>query len=375
MSLIIFIPTFQRPKTLMWSLDSVLKQNFNKEYFKKIYIINNDIDTKVDVENCVETCMKNNHTNNFDSIEILQGDNSIPGTKNLYGIIKSNSSNEDVAIIHCDDDIMLPDTLDYRYFAALNSNFDWLIAKAIGTAFFFTGQDNVYFNDFDKVHKQENISYQEATVETLTNYSIPFLSVYTFKTNKGFWNLYDQAINWSDAMPYEPRIKYPFVPFFIGLAAYKDRNLACSDTHIVIRGQLFKLNRISLPIVVTEYANTGIVLLTGLSVLMNRDLINDSNFDNIRIEFKKNTDDFLLQTLFKRDGVKFNELKYLFETTNTSMNSFNFIKKINFKTLRNLFNNLIFDTRFIMTSLKGWGEKSTITEFWNKLQNKINWNF
>ena len=37
-----------------------------------------------------------------------------------------------------------------------------------------------------------------------------------------------------------------------------------------------------------------------------------------------------------------------------------------------LFNNLIFDTRFIMTSLKGWGEKSTITEFWNKLQNKIN---
>lgn len=371
MSLIVFIPTFKRPSTLLWSLDSVLKQSFKTESsVKKIIVINNDPQTISEVNDAVNFAINSNPQHSFDNINIIQGDSTISSTKNLYGLIKKHTIENDIAIIHCDDDIMLPNTLYIRYASAISSTKDLLIAKAVGTAYFFENKNYVCFNELKKVHDNSFEKYNEATYQDLTNYSIPFLSVYTFKSNIGFWHLYDQAIKWADEMPYEPRIKYPFVPFFIGLAAYKNRNLACSDTKIVIRGQLFKFNHIRLPKVVTEYANTGIVLLTGLSVLMNNDLINDSNYENIRLEFKKNVDDFLLQTLFKRDGVKFNELKYLFESTKIPMTFINYISKINLKTLRNLFNNLIFDTRYIKTSIEGWGEKSTITELWYKLENK-----
>lgn len=370
MSLVIFIPTFKRPSTLLWSLDSVLKQKFINQFDRKIIIINNDFESKIDVDNSVKLAINNNLEHQFSEINVIQGNPSIPSIKNLYGIINNYTTEEDIGIIHCDDDIMLPNTLYDRYNSAINSKYDVLISKAIGTAYFFEGKEYVCFNEFNKVYEINDEIYTEAISEDLINYSIPFLSVYTFKSNSEFWKLYNQAIAWSDEMPYSPRIKYPFVPFFLGLAAFKNKKLACCDKNIVIRGQLFKFNLFNLPVVVTEYANTGIILLTGLSVLMSNDLRLDPNFDKIRQDFKKNVDDFVLQTLFKRDGVKFIELKYLFESTSIPMNVLNFISKIKLKTLRNLFNNLIFDTRYIKTSINGWGPKKTISEFWQKLENK-----
>jgi hypothetical protein len=371
MALKIFIPTFQRPSVLVWSLDSVLKQSFeNTKFEKKIFVINNDFQTKNKVDDAVNLSLSYNALHNFDEVNIIQGNSSLPGTINLWGIIRQNTNEEDVAIIHCDDDIMLPQTLYERYMSTLNSSKDLLIAKAIGTAYFFENKDYVCFNKFNLVFENKKNEYLNAISDDLVNFSIPFLSVYTFKTNSRFWNLYSEAIGWSDALPYEPSIKYPFVPFFIGLSAFKNKNLACSNTNIVIRGQVFKFTKFKLPIVVTEYANTGIILLTGLSVLMNSDLYKENDFDNIRLEFRKNVDDYLLQTLFKRQGVKFSQLDYLFKTTATPKNIFNFISIINLKRLRNLFDNLIFDTRYLKTNYKGWGPQSTIISFWTKLANK-----
>ena len=371
MALVIFIPTFQRPSVLVWSLDSVLKQSFiNDQFEKKIIVINNDFQTKNKVDEAVKLALSYNPLNSFNEINIIQGNSDLPGTLNLYGIIKHNTSEEDVAIIHCDDDIMLPQTLFDRYMSTMNSSKDLLIAKAIGTAYFFENKDYVCFNKFNLVIENRKNEYINAVSDDLIKYSIPFLSAYTFKTNSGFWNSYNEAIRWSDALPYEPKIKYPFVPFFIGLSAFKNKNLACSNTNIVIRGQVFKFNKFKLPIVVTEYANTGIILLTGLSVLMNSDLYKENDFDNIRLEFRKNVDEYLLQTLFKRQGVKFSQLEYLFETTSTPKNIFKIISKIKLKTLRNLFDNLIFDTRYLKTNYKGWGPQITIESFWTKLNNK-----
>ncbi len=372
MSLVIFVPTFKRPTTLLWSLDSVLKQKFNTDFQRRIIVINNDHETKTEVEKTVAAVTKNNPSHQFAEIIVIQGNTSMPAIKNIYGTIRNLTKEEDIAIIHCDDDIMLPKTLSERYYFATTSKQDVLIAKAIGTAYFFENKNYVCFTGFKKVFENKSNKYFPAISDDLTNYSIPFLSVYTFKTTIGFWKLYDQAIGWSDEMPYHPRIKYPFVPFFIGLSAFKNKNLSCSDTNIVIRGQLFKFNKINLPVIITEYANTGIILLTGLSALMNKDLANDKDYNKIREDFKNNVDDFVLQTLFRRDGVKFNELKYLFETTSTPLNLVNFITKINIKTLRNLFNNLILDTRYIKTNIKGWGEKNSLKSFWNKLENNNN---
>ena len=215
----------------------------------------------------------------------------------------------------------------------------------------------------------KNISISEVTnlnkaiSDDLINYSIPFLSIYTYKISNSFWEIYEQSIFWSDEMPYEPKIKYPFIPFFIGLSAYNKNKLATYNTEVVIRGHLFERNFLKFPKVVTEYVNAGIILLTGESVLRNLDLNKNSDFDNLRLDFKKTVDSFILQTLFKRGGIKFIELLYLFKTTNRDLSLKTYINNINFKSLRNLFNNIIFDTRYVKKYFFGWGIKFSKNQF------------
>jgi uridine kinase len=98
--------------------------------------------------------------------------------------------------------------------------------------------------------------------------------------------------------------------------------LATADNNIVIRGTLFNKNMIRYPRVETEYANTGIILLTGLFVLKNKDLEKINDFDILRDSFKQACNDFLLVTLLKKDGVSFNELKRLFQRFSIYTNLF-----------------------------------------------------
>jgi len=356
MSLLILIPTFQRLTTLYWSLDSVLKQNLPKtDLFSKIIILNNDTSYNFEeVSKVVMSVVRDNPTHNFNLIK--QGDNSLSPIKNIYGTIKENTKNDDVAIIHCDDDIMLPNTLLNRYLTAKTSDFDIIVSKFLESAYFFENDENIYLN-LKNIRNPEIINLNKAIADDLINYSIPFLSIYTYKTSEIFWEIYEQAIFWSDEMPYEPKIKYPFVPFFIGLSAYNKNKLATYNTDVVIRGHLFKRNLFKFPIVVTEYVNAGIILLTGESVLRNIELKKNNDFDNLRLDFKKTVDSFILQTLFKRGGIKFIDLLFLFKTTNRSLSLKTYLININLRSLRNLFNNIIFDTRYIKKYIFGWGIK------------------
>lgn len=377
MSLLILIPTFQRLTTLYWSLDSVLKQTLpNDNLYSKILILNNDSsDNFNDVSKVVTSALKNNPSHNFDLVDIKQGDNSVTPIKNIYGAIKENTISDDIAIIHCDDDIMLPNTLLNRYLAAKTSDFEIIVSKFLESAYFFVNDENIYLN-LKNISNPKIINLNKAIADDLINYSIPFLSIYTYKTSKTFWEIYEQAIFWSDEMPYEPKIKYPFIPFFIGLSAYNKNKLATYNTDVVIRGHLFKRNFFKFPTVVTEYVNAGIILLTGESVLRNRELNKNIDFDNLRLDFKKTVDAFILQTLFKRGGVKFIELLYLFKTTNRALSLKTYILNITFKSLRNLFNNIIFDTRYIKKYIFGWGIKFSKNNFSkvysNNFLNEIN---
>jgi hypothetical protein len=364
MSLLILIPTFQRLTTLYWSLDSVLKQNLPKDNFNaKILILNNDTPDNFNyVSIVVGSVLQNNPIHNFNLVDIIQGDNAISPIKNIYGAIKENTLNGDIAIIHCDDDIMLPDTLITRFLTAQNSNFEIIVSKFLESAYFFVNDDNIYLNLKDII-TLENTSLNKAISDDLVNYSIPFLSIYTYKISESFWDIYEQSIFWSDDMPYDPKIKYPFIPFFIGLSAYNRNKLATYNVNVVIRGHLFKRNFLNFPKVVTEYVNAGIILLTGESVLRNPDLNKNSDFDNLRSDFKKTVDIFILQTLFKRGGVKYIDLGYLFKTTNRELSTKTYIENINFKSLRNLFNNIIFDTRYIKKYIFGWGVKFSKNQF------------
>jgi hypothetical protein len=364
----IFIPTYKRPKTLYWSIESVLMQDFKNQIFKKnIIIINNDESTIDEIRKVVNLVIKNNPNHQFNNIELIQGNKNLVD-KNLlliYELMFSKSEINDISIVHCDDDIMLPNTLLNRYLNSKDSQLNVFIEKFIEPAYFFQNDDHIYFHKFN--YKKSNNLFNKAVYNDLVLYSIPFYSVYTYKITPEFKNIYHKAIEWADQINLKQKIKYPFVPFFIGLSAYFHNQLATADNNIVIRGTLFNKNMIRYPRVETEYANTGIILLTGLFVLKNKDLEKIIDFDILRDSFKQACNEFLLVTLLKKDGVSFNELKRLLECTGYKFNVFTYLSIVSFKSIRNLFNNLFFDSRFIKRYIIGWGKRYNRIEFINNI--------
>ena len=132
MRLIILIPTYQRPSTLIWSLQSVIRQKFaNSNFTKKIIILNNDPNYKNQVDQSVNQVVKSNPYHEFDSVEIIQGNTIISTIKGVYDNLRAITESGDIAIIHGDDDIMLPNSLLFRYTSAMASKLNVFIVNCL----------------------------------------------------------------------------------------------------------------------------------------------------------------------------------------------------------------------------------------------------
>jgi hypothetical protein len=361
------IPTFQRPSTLLWSLQSVLKQKFgNANVSKKIFILNNDKASKEGVDESVKKALALNPNHEFDSITIVQGNTEIPAVKNIYGHLKTFTEEGDIAIIHGDDDIMLPHTLLHRYESAVRSQQNVCIAETIWSCFFFRQKEGIYIDTIkDPYQKGKPFQFTQAVKSDITGSQLPFISVYVYKTGKAFWDLYDKAISWSDQLPFEPKVKYPFVPFFIGLAAYHYKDLSVAKEKVVIRGQLFAHRTFLPPLTVTEYANGGIIQLTGIAVLQNQDLGPNPDFDEIRNNYRENTKCYFLQSLCRRDGVSLAKLKTLYQLAKTAYQLKEFTLPVILKNLRNLSDNIFF-TKNIKRWITGFGHETLPEFFWQQ---------
>lgn len=367
MDLIILIPTFQRPTTLIWSLQSVIRQKFGTNNFKKkIFILNSDLRTKKSVDESVAFVLKNNLEHEFDKISICQANNNLHSIENWFEIVKTNTKNGDVVIIHGDDDIMLPNSLLFRYYSAVASDKTVFIGNCLWSCYFLMQHSGIYLDTIDNPYECCNyFQYRSARVEDLTTFALPFISVYTYKINDKFWSLFYSAIQWSDQLPFERKIKYPFIPYFIGLAAYNKMEMGVACVNLVIRGQLFKKRKFLPPKTITEYANGGIILLTGLAVLNNETLINNNDFFWIRKNHRETTKKHIFQSFFRRDGLTISQVFNLYLIAKPAFTLREFNLSILFKNFRQLFNNILF-TSNLKRWFVGWGRETSMIEFWEK---------
>lgn len=365
MNLIIIIPTYQRPSTLYWSLESVVRQRFSQQNFqKRIYIVNNDQATSANVVETVNRVIQNNPHHEFDHIEVIQGNPNLYLIHNWFDNLRKFTALGDIAIIHGDDDIMLPNTLFFRYKAAKESNKLIFVANSMWSCHFIQSRNGIYI-DLLKNPYQSGISFEycDSTPKDLVDLPIPFISAYTYKISDNFWSLFQTVINWCDVLPFEPKIKYPFVPYFIGLAAHHFSYLAVSQEHIVIRGQLFAIRYFLPPKTVTEYANGGITLLTGLVILNNETLKNNPDFEFIRFNHRKSTLQYIFQSVFRRNGLSISDLRLLYQMSFAQFAIKEFTYPVILKNLRHLSDNILF-TLNIKKWVAGFGKETSYEIFW-----------
>lgn len=368
MAVVVLIPTFQRPETLQWSLQSVLMQDTSKiEHNEelRVVILNNDISTKQLVEDAVNKVLDNVGKGSFKSVLIVHRDISL-GVFNFYKGIAENTCDGDIAFLHGDDDIMLQGSLVKRYIVARESNSAFNIVKAAPRMFFFKNDNNIFVDSLNTVTSTKlstEPKWQWATKYDLDDYSLPFVSIYCYKIGPEFWACYKQALKWADALSLESKIRHPFLPFYIGLSAFINKQLTVFPDVLVRRGQLLKRRSFFPPRVVTEYANTGIILQTGLAVLNNEELGSVMELDDFRASFRRATAEYLFFSLFKRDGVSLSQLKVLYRLTKLRWWSRELLIRIMFSTGSKIIINVCGLTN-LRNRLSGWGHRLSPEDFW-----------
>lgn len=367
MAVVVLIPTFQRPETLPWSLRSVLLQDTkdidsNEEL--RIVVLNNDVNTKRQVEDAVNKTLNCTDKKRFKSLTIVHRDPPLLGVFNFYQGLAENTCDGDIAFLHGDDDIMLAGSLAKRYLAARQSNLAFQIVKTIGKIFFFKEDGNIYIDNKQLVSARNlSLDWRQAAKDDLVDYSLPFVSAYSYKIGPEFWACYKQAKKWADALSLEPKIRLPFLPFYMGLSAWINKQLAVIPEVLLRRGQLLQLRGLLPPRVVTEYANTGIILQTGLAVLNNEDLGPISELDELRSSFRCATAPYLFFSLFRRDGVSLPQLKYLYCLTKMRWCSKDLLFKIIFGTGSTIFKSIC-GINNLRNRLSGWGHRLSPVDFW-----------
>lgn len=367
MAVVVLLPTFQRPETLPWSLQSVLLQDTSKidsNEELRIVILNNDILTKHLVEDAVKKSLNIVGKNRFKSTTVVHRDPPLLGIFNFYQGLAENTRDGDIAFLHGDDDIMLPGSLAKRYLVARESNSAFNIAKTTGKMIFFKKDRNIYIDNKEMIIDSDiSPKWRWATKGDLVDYSLPFVSAYCYKIGPEFWACYEQAKKWADAVPLEPKIRLPFLPFYMGLSAWVNKQLVVIPEVLVRRGQLLQSRGLLPPRVVTEYANTGIILQTGLAVLNNKDLGSIIELNEIRNSVRKATAAHIFFSLFRRDGVTLSQLKHLYHLTKTRWGSKELLFRIMFSTGSTIIKNVC-GLNYLRNRLSGWGHRTSPEDFW-----------
>lgn len=370
MAVVVIIPTYQRPETLFWSLKSVLLQKFsdNNQSERRIVVLNNDVSTKLQVTEVVDRALSLVGRGVFESVLLFHRDPPISGVENFYRGISEHTRNGDIAFIHGDDDIMCQGSLEKRAGMLESHDAAFLITKSSGRVFFFENQENIFISS--EKHER-HISAEESSIpqcrlavkEDLLNYSIPFVSAYGYKIGNEFWNCYREAYRWADALSFEPKIRHPFIPFYMGISAWKNGQLIVCPENMVMRGQLLQSRGVLPPKVVTEYANTGIILLTGLAVLNNSDLSVYQELNDLRRVFSINAAEYIASAFYRRDGVSLEKLFALINLSNLKLNSKDLVLRAVYGNGKRIFAAML-GLSNLRSRIRGWGACTNPEDFW-----------
>ena len=373
MNLFVLLPTYQRPDSLFYSIKSVLNQKINLPSIQKIlYILNNDENSQTEVDNAVELAVKEVKEHQFDQVivEHLSSASIVQlSIFRMMSTIKNNTVEGDVAIIHGDDDIMLRGSLRDRYSRIIKDNNCVSISKYFNGLSFIRGYDGV---DLTPISIDENKTSQNELFRKsdLINYGLPFISSYTYKINEKFWEIYEQALSWASETPIKHDAKYLFLPFYIGLSAFKNNQLSSANVFELIRGRVLLSRKYLPPILITQPDSPALVNLTGLAVLKNSDLINIHELDDLRSIFSENISSLFWSIVLTISKISLSDIYRLLKICGYSVILNSFILKNIYKNIKILLE-IIFNLSNTGIWIRGFGNKISSTSFWSLWENGL----
>ncbi len=137
--MLVAVPSYKRFETLRWSLISVFKGRFDVSDSKRLVLVNNDPGSNQDAETLLKEIVTSEPAaKDWETIFIGRNPTMTPAMS-WFEALKAHANEGETTLIHGDDDICLPGSLEARARALLGSGCSFLISRHQGRLVFCSG--------------------------------------------------------------------------------------------------------------------------------------------------------------------------------------------------------------------------------------------
>ncbi len=267
----VYIPTYKRLNSLSAVLYSLIKVNLpliKADY--NCYVVNNFPDNKDAVDKLIKEF---NLEGSGWVIKSVHREKTLPPVISWYKAINEFTGEGDIAFLHGDDDLFLPDSIEFRVNTILEENADLLLTKHMDGVIFYDNSSKISVeNDLERATDNAIKCVEWSDYK----WNAIFIGNNTYRMTPMLKEAFKKSMEWcetQDWLTFDQRtLMYPvYIPYSLILLGGK---IVSSEKVCVLRGRNIDESKRSLWFV--PGWNSGFLDLVAIGVLNNVDLKNIS---------------------------------------------------------------------------------------------------
>jgi hypothetical protein len=256
--MIILLPTYKRTKVLKYVINSILDNeviHINERVL--ILIVNNNFSQKNEIQGIINTVT---YDTPF-SIIVVHQEKLIVAVESWFGEIFKYAFENEIIVMHGDDDLMLPNKLKKSYDAVKSSNADMIITDYY-QRLYFSKNTRKYLFIGDKLDIENASELKIVDFNFTPEHSLPasFISSHIYVNSEAMRKGYSQALEWCKTQSWAPwEFASGLLPTWMSFAIHKQGGKVCKLNYkTVVRGQLIS------ELLEQEYADGGSTVFYSL---------------------------------------------------------------------------------------------------------------
>lgn len=263
------MPTYKRLDCLRLSLLSVLNNELPPNEPCRLVLSNNYPPHRQDVEDIVSTLR--GHTN-FSKWEIIYNHQiqTVPAVDNWYQTILNFGKEDEMVVLHGDDDLLTPESLKHRFELIQAADCDFILSGVLG---------NLTFVDKNRIYYAGRFSakgpsvVEELNFDNFEKFGNVFIGNHTYKNTSKFKEAIVKVKEWTEAQQWiDYSTRNLMFPYYLILALlYIGARGIGSSIQGCFRGTSLD-EKLNAPFNASYGWNSGLLSLIMLDVLDNDDL-------------------------------------------------------------------------------------------------------